>query len=306
MCHTLQALGIFCTRGNQGKVYSMWTLPVRAVVLKEHLERLHQATSHLIDALCAEAAINRGIQMDAVKESTITTPVSRERNTWSPFNRQVPDRLLQTREADFLRTRMRAKQTQDIALSYSETDTELVENQLNTIKGLKLACAYCHEQFKQLIPCSKCNSVFYCDSDCREAHWSKHKFDCRLGRSIDEVEELVLACQDGQFQVDDDVAKALGFRSFFSASDRQMLLRIYTKLITKYGVKDDELRQAWQTDKLREFLLQRCSQLPRHDIAIELTWLKHHDELAANVIMRFGKVMESMKIFLTRRIEISL
>lgn len=106
---------------------------------------------------------------------------------------------------------------------------------------------------------------------------------------------LVLACQEGQFQIDDDVALAFGFRSFFSARDRQLLSHIYTKLIMKYGVNDDELRRAWQTNSLREFLLHRCAQLPCRDIAAELAWIKSHENLAANAILGFDKVMESMK-----------
>ena len=43
-----------------------------------------------------------------------------------------------------------------------------------------MPCTYCKELTKpeNLLKCSRCRKVFYCNKQCQKNHWSKHKLDC--------------------------------------------------------------------------------------------------------------------------------
>jgi hypothetical protein len=163
-------------------------------------------------------------------------------------------------------------------------------------------CSHCSEQLATFIRCSKCNCAYYCNTDCEKAHLSRHKFSCCLGRPIDEADYLVLACQTEKHltneAINEEVAEAYGFRHFISTKNRQILFQLYCKLINDGGVGDEELREALQKDKLKEFILFRCSQLPRAVIRDEMIWLARQDGFAANSVSDFAKVMDSGKAFL--------
>ena len=89
------------------------------------------------------------------------------------------------------------------------------------------------------------------DKACLKKDWVRHKFVCRLGRRLDELDDFIRACHEEIIPTDDDVAEAFGFLFFTSAVDRQRLFRLYCDLINQWGVSEEELRQAWKPDKLK-------------------------------------------------------
>lgn len=165
-------------------------------------------------------------------------------------------------------------------------------------------CSYCGKQFDTFISCSKCKFASYCNADCRNAHWSRHKFSCRLGRLLDAADYLVRACELEKHltneAVDEAVAKAYGFRHFMSAVDRQILFQLYSKLVNEGRVGDEELREAWQKQRLiNEFILFRYSQLPQAIIGDEMEWLARQDGFAANSVSDFVKIMDAGREFIS-------
>lgn len=40
-------------------------------------------------------------------------------------------------------------------------------------------CAACHKSKSNLLRCSRCGMVYYCDSQCQKKHWKKHKSKCQ-------------------------------------------------------------------------------------------------------------------------------
>lgn len=142
-------------------------------------------------------------------------------------------------------------------------------------------CVACHARGENFVQCSKCQSVFYCGLHCLRKHWPYHRFHCLLGRPLDEADELAHYCHQKEPQVNDRVAESFGFLHFEFAEDRLRLFRLYCKLI-ELGVNDDELRQAWRTDQLRQFILARGSQLPRNVVGNLLEWFRLHRDFAAN------------------------
>lgn len=106
MCgHILQSLGLFRARNNHGKVYSQWTLPSSLIVPPLYQGKLDLAVQNLHDVLRHERTVDDDQHIDAVKESTISTPVAPRAATWSPFNRHIPDPRSQARQAEWLSTR---------------------------------------------------------------------------------------------------------------------------------------------------------------------------------------------------------
>jgi hypothetical protein len=100
--HMIQNLGRFLTRGNHGKVYSQWTLPSSVVIPDEHIEEWQLAIRNLQDALQREAAREDLPLMQAIKESTISTPVAPHLQKTSVFTSHIPDPQLLEREAVWL------------------------------------------------------------------------------------------------------------------------------------------------------------------------------------------------------------
>lgn len=79
MCgHNLQSLGLFQARNNYSKVYSQWTLPRYLVILSSYQAKLDSAVRSLRDMLRHECAVKDDQYINAVKESTIPTPVAPE------------------------------------------------------------------------------------------------------------------------------------------------------------------------------------------------------------------------------------
>lgn len=148
-----------------------------------------------------------------------------------------------------------------------------------------------------MIFCSKCQSVTYCDNDCRKLNWKRHKFFCLLGRPLDEADFLVQSCQTGEHPADEKVLKAFGFWHFKSGLERVQLFQLYGKLVN-HGVGDEELREAWQRDKLKEFILSRCSQLPPFLFAREKTWISQQQGFGKDSEAGLGKQLESILMFL--------
>ena len=172
----------------------------------------------------------------------------------------------------------------------AHSDVEILEP---VPENNRLSCRKCGVRNDILIPCQKCNSRLYCDKACLEKDWIRHKFVCRLGRPLDEIDHFILACHEMTIPTDDDVAKAFGFCSFTSGVDQRRLFRLYCDLINLWGVSEEELRQAWKSDKLRELIQFRGSQIPCARIRNEVRWLGQHDRFGSGVVVGWDRVLEA-------------
>lgn len=98
----LRDIAQFSTRGNHGKCYSRWTLPLVLKTIPEISERLDKAVSNLRDVLREEEK-RQMAHLDAEKESLIASVMPpnhvKEGNI---FNRLVRDTRLLSREAEWL------------------------------------------------------------------------------------------------------------------------------------------------------------------------------------------------------------
>ncbi|KAJ5150802.1 uncharacterized protein N7482_010054 [Penicillium canariense] len=290
MCgHILQGLDLFQVRSNHGKVYSQWTLPSSLVVPSSYQRKLDPVVQNLRDILRHECTVDDAQRVNAVKESTISTPVASKIETWSPFNRHIPDPRTLARQAEWLSAYSsramagRANQSQLDTPEISDV-TEKDKIQPLELTGPQLisgSCARCRTTVTSPTPCSKCDRPLYCTKMCQTLHWSEHKFSCLLGRPLDEADYFIRACQRKEFPTEDNVAKAFGFLSFASAIDRQRIFHIYCQLVNNYGVTEDELREAWRSNKLKEFLLFRGSQIRSPSLQREMYWLNQQDGFAA-------------------------
>ncbi|KAJ5797887.1 uncharacterized protein N7503_007183 [Penicillium pulvis] len=299
MCgHILQSLGLFRARNNHGKVYSQWTLPSSLIVPSLHQEKLDLAVQNLHDVLRHECAVDDDQHIDAVNESTISTPVAPRAATWSPFNRHIPDPRIQARQAEWLSTcnsramAGRAKQSHTNFPDISHVP-ERDETQPPELNGPQ-SCAQCRTTTDPLTPCTECDAALYCSKKCRTLHWLQHKYTCRLGRPLDEADDFILACQREEFPTDEPVTKAFGFRYFASAYDRQRLFQIYCQLVNSFKVTEDELREAWRSNKLKEFLLFRGSQIPSPTLQREIRWLHQQDGFASGAVLDMGESFKSL------------
>lgn len=116
---------------------------------------------------------------------------------------------------------------------------------------------------------------------------------------MDEADDFFLACRTEEFPPDYVVVKAFGILHFISAFDRQRLFRLYCQLVNRLGVGEEELREAWRQNKLKEFLLFRGSQIPCIGIRSETYWLSQHTGFGANTVSDFTKTFESGRHFLS-------
>ncbi|KAJ6156347.1 hypothetical protein N7497_005232 [Penicillium chrysogenum] len=128
---------------------------------------------------------------------------------------------------------------------------------------------------------------------CQNLHWLEHKYSCRLGRPLDEADDFILMCARKEFPADDLVAKAFGFLYFASANERKRIFHIYCQLVNSYGVTEDELREAWRSNKLKEFLLFRGSQVSSPTVQREIRWLHQHDGFAAGAVRDLNEDLKS-------------
>jgi hypothetical protein len=102
----------------------------------------------------------------------------------------------------------------------------------------------------------------------------------------------VRACQTNEFPDDDDLNLAFGFRHFVSASDRLRLFALYRLMVEEFGVDDEELRQAWHTNSLKEFLLFRGSQSSDVQMQSELRWLRQQSGFATGSNADFASAID--------------
>ncbi|KAL2017235.1 hypothetical protein VTK56DRAFT_2394 [Thermocarpiscus australiensis] len=295
--HIIQAMGQFQTRGNHGKVYSQWTLPSALPVEPRDARRLQAAVQHVQEILKSEAVRDDLRPTHAEKESVMAAPVVSRTAKSTPFRHHVPDPRRQQRESEWLGSfSRRGQSSEDVDSDRSPhlgTELDSIDVEEHTIsrpaepEAAPKRCARCKVQLDLLTPCPKCRQAAYCGGECRDAHWPTHKFACQLGRSLDAADYLVLACQRNRFPGDDeDTATAYGLRYFASAKDRLRLFRLYGRLVNEAGVGDEELREAWQKDRLREFLLFRCSQIQaqRADVLRDMEWLREQHGFRANAV----------------------
>ncbi|CAI7615674.1 unnamed protein product [Penicillium pancosmium] len=175
--------------------------------------------------------------------------------------------------------RANQNQTLDIPEGDNAQASQLIGTQLPS-----RSCAQCRNSMDPLTPCSKCDMASYCSKMCQKLHWLEHKYSCRLGRPLDEADDFVLACQREEFPTDELVANAFGFMYFASAAGRKRIFNIYCQLLNIYEVTEDEFREAWRRNKLKEFLLFRGSQIPSSALQREMGWLQQQDGFAAGAV----------------------
>ena len=126
----------------------------------------------------------------------------------------------------------------------------------------------------------------------------RHKFFCLLGRPLDEADFLVQSCQTGEYPDDENTLKAFGFWHFKSGLERVQLFQLYCKLVN-HSVGDEELREAWQRDKLKEFILFRCLQLSPFIFERERIWIGQQQGFGKNSESGLGRQLESIPVFLS-------
>ncbi|KAL4924393.1 uncharacterized protein BDV17DRAFT_213085 [Aspergillus undulatus] len=311
--HVLSQSGIFQARNNHGKVYGQWTLPRAIAMPAAYHGRLDTIIQKLRDVLHHECNSEDNKQLAAIKESTISTPVAERQDIWSPFNRSTPDPRLHSREIEWLSQRDIRKDASrknptdheglgapppDVTDDEAHSDTDVFEP---VPENNRPSCGKCGVRNDSLISCQKCNSVSYCDKACLEKDWIRHKFVCRLGRPLDEVDDFIRACREETIPTDNDVAKAFGFCFFTSGVDRQRLFRLYCYLINQLGVSEEELRQAWKSDKLKELIQFRGSQVPYARIRNEVRWLVQQNGFGSGIVTSLSTVFETQRHILNPR-----
>jgi hypothetical protein len=116
---------------------------------------------------------------------------------------------------------------------------------------------------------------------------------------MDEAHYLVQACQSGdQLPAEENVLKAFGFFHFGSGRERFQLFQTYRKLIL-HGVTVEEIREAWQKNMLKEFIVSRCAQLPPSLLGSERVWVGHTEGFARDSEQGLGSIPKSMKMHLS-------
>ena len=109
-------------------------------------------------------------------------------------------------------------------------------------------CASCKEIRPPIITCRNCSSVSYCSLCCFRQLEIEHKFHCRLGGPIDQVDTFVQFVVAGaSIKKVEDVAKAFGSTHFTHGAERYRLFVIYCKLINVGRLDDEELRMHSKT-----------------------------------------------------------
>lgn len=116
---------------------------------------------------------------------------------------------------------------------------------------------------------------------------------------MDEADYLVQACQLGdQLPAEENVLKAFGFFHFGSGRERSRLFQIYRKLIL-HGVAEEEIREAWQKNMLKEFIVARGAQLPPWILASEGFWIRQAEGFARDSEQGLGSIPESLNMLLS-------
>lgn len=52
------------------------------------------------------------------------------------------------------------------------------------------ACAFCSTEKADLLKCSRCKSVFYCNKECQRLHWKAHKTICKPPQTASDSKEM--------------------------------------------------------------------------------------------------------------------
>ncbi|KAI3571264.1 hypothetical protein IWW34DRAFT_710074 [Fusarium oxysporum f. sp. albedinis] len=284
--HLLKEMAQFDTRGNHGKCYSQWTLPPVLRAVPDVTERLDMAVFRLRDILREEVKKEMA-HMDAEKESVIAAviPPKHEKEA-DIFNKVGKDPKLLSREAEWLSSfgRLAVDNTGLGVTSNSGQDsTDAPRHHAESSKlSDPTGCPFCREAGELTYRCPKCGSATYCDIECYRADWYQHKFSCALGRPIDPIDQLVLACHTNMYPEEEDVARKLGFMCFISGTGRSRLFELYRRLIVDWGVDENELRAAVEQNKLKEMLIFRCAQTTDPSMLSDTNWLKTEEGFEVN------------------------
>ncbi|PNP82367.1 hypothetical protein FNYG_04302 [Fusarium nygamai] len=284
--HLLREMAQFDTRGNHGKCYSQWTLPPVLRAVPDVTERLDMAVFRLRDILREEVKKEMA-HMDAEKESVIAAviPPKHEKEA-DIFNKVGKDPKLLSREAEWLSSFCRLAVDNTGLGVTSNSGQDSTDAPRHNAESSKLSdptgCPFCREAGELTYRCPKCGSATYCDIGCYRADWYQHKFSCALGRPIDAIDQLVLACHTNMYPEEEDVARKLGFMCFISGTDRSRLFELYRRLIVDLGVDENELRAALEQNKLKEMLIFRCGQTNDPSMLSDQNWLKAEEGFEVN------------------------
>jgi hypothetical protein len=97
--HVVRKLGMFYTRANHGKMYSLWTLPPVLVIKDAYIQRWEPVVNHLLQVLRTEVSRQDLPHMDAARESTMTTPIVKVAKVDDPFASSSQDLRQRERES---------------------------------------------------------------------------------------------------------------------------------------------------------------------------------------------------------------
>ncbi|KAH9216732.1 hypothetical protein DL95DRAFT_495683 [Leptodontidium sp. 2 PMI_412] len=282
--HVLKEIGQFETRGNHGKCYSQWTLPLTLWTEPETTEKLDMAVQRLRDIL-REETTKEVPHMDAEKESVIAAPIPpRYRKVTTIFNAVVEDPRLPGREAEWISAfRRSGSEIGSVAQSYSHDKASAPKGDTESPKiANPTACSFCKVTGELANTCTNCGIVAYCDINCCHADWYRHKFSCSLGRPIDVTDYLVLACHTNQYPQEDDVAEQYGFMCFATGKDRSRLFELYRRLVIEWNIDEEELRTAVKQNRLKEMLTFRCGQTGDFVMSSDKQWLEGQEGFRVN------------------------
>lgn len=99
--HVLEKLGMFYTRANHGKMWSLWTLPPVLAIRDAYIQRWERVVNHLLNVLRAEVSRKDLPHMDAAKESTMSTPIVKVTHVDDPFAGSSADIPRRERESEW-------------------------------------------------------------------------------------------------------------------------------------------------------------------------------------------------------------
>ncbi|KAJ5886973.1 uncharacterized protein N7473_009647 [Penicillium subrubescens] len=236
--HVVRKLGMFYTRANHGKMYSLWTLPPVLVIKDAYIQRWEPVVNHLLQVLRTEVSRQDLPHMDAARESTMTTPIVKVAKVDDPFASSSQD------------LRQRERESKWFSMSSRRPEAPVTES----------------NEYRSPPPS---------DAESDEA------------------------CQSGdQLPAEENVLKAFGFFHFGSGRERFQLFQTYRKLIL-HGVTVEEIREAWQKNMLKEFIVSRCAQLPPSLLGSERVWVGHTEGFARDSEQGLGSIPKSMKMHLS-------
>jgi hypothetical protein len=84
-----------------------------------------------------------------------------------------------------------------------------------------------------------------------------------------------------------------------SGVDRPRLFKLYCTLINQWGVSEEELVEAWKSDKLKKLIQFRGSQVPCARTRNEVLWLLEQKGFSAGVMTSWATVFETQRHILS-------